>query len=75
MPPRPLSFVLAALLVGVAIAMAPRATVAHWFGWVTFFLEAAVFLVPKGYRAQFAAAMLVSFGAWCLMVAWYLATG
>jgi hypothetical protein len=75
MPPRPLAFVVAAFLVGATIAIAPRVTLVHWFGWGTFLLEVAVFVVPKGYRAQFAAAMLVSFGAWCLTVAWYLASG
>jgi hypothetical protein len=65
----------AALLVGATLAITPRSNLVHWFGRVTFFLEVAVFLVPKGYRMHFAAAMLVSFGAWCLTVAWWLAHG
>jgi hypothetical protein len=44
----------------------PKTTFARWFGGVTFLLDVALFVVPKGYRVQFAAAMLVLFEAWYL---------
>lgn len=56
---------MAILLVG-ATSLVPKTSFAHWFGGVTFLLDVALFLVPKGYRVQFAAAMLVLYEAWYL---------